>query len=257
VSGYGSVARYYDAEYDGFRQDVDFVLERLRAERVRGPLLEPGCGTGRMAAPLAAAGYRVCGFDLAEAMLRRARRRRDGLPPEARLRLRFSRQDMADFRYRQRFGAVVLAFSTLNLLPDAADRRRCLQRIADHLEPGGLLLADLPNLEAPGAAGPRRHRTSFRLPGSGHLVTKTVEERDERGGSAVAVRYTYSARRWLDDALVDELEVDFSLARIGRREIEGMLTEVGLDPESIWGDYLGRPFAARSARMILEARRPR
>jgi SAM-dependent methyltransferase len=257
VSGYGAAARYYDGEHDGVRQDVDFFLERLRAERVRGPLLEPGCGTGRVAAPLAAAGYGVCGFDNCEAMLRRARRRRRSLPPEARLRLRFSRQDMAAFRYRRRFDAVVLAFSTLNLLPDAADRRRCLQRIAEHLEPGGLLLADLPNPEASAAAGPRRHGTSFRLAGSGHLVTKTVEERDEPGAGAVAVRYTYTARRWLDDAVVDELEVDFSLARIDRREIETMLEEVGLEPESVWGDYLGRPFGARSPRLILEARRPR
>lgn len=257
MSAYGSVARYYDAEYDGVRQDVDFFLERLRAERVRGALLEPGCGTGRVVAPLAAAGYRVCGFDISEAMLRRARRRRSGLPPEARARLRFSRQDMVAFHYRQRFGAVVLAFSTLNLLPDTADRRRCLQRVAEHLEPGGLLLADLPNPEAPGAAGPRRSGTSFRLPGSGHLIAKTVEESLRPGGDAIAVRYTYTARRWLDDAVVDELQVDFSLARVGRGEIEGMLEEVGLEPEEIRGDYLGRPFGARSPRMILEARRPR
>jgi hypothetical protein len=164
---------------------------------------------------------------------------------------------MVSFRYRQRFGAVVLAFSTLNLLPAAEDRRRCLRRVAEHLEAGGLLLADLPNPEAPAAAAPRRHGTSFRLPGSGHLVTKTVEERDEPGAGAVAVRYTYTARRWLDDAVVDELQVDFSLARIGRREIEGMLAEVGLDPEEIWGDYRGEAFGARSPRMILGARRPR
>ena len=71
MSGYGSVAKYFDGEYDGFRQDIDFYLDRLQADRVRGPVLEPGCGTGRVVAPLAVAGFRVSGFDTSDAMLRR------------------------------------------------------------------------------------------------------------------------------------------------------------------------------------------
>lgn len=255
MSGYGSVAKYFDGEYDGFRQDIDFYLDRLQADRVRGPVLEPGCGTGRVVAPLAVAGFRVSGFDTSEAMLRRARRRRAALAPDARLRLRFSRQDMVDFDYRHSFRAVILAFSTFNLLADAASRRSCLGRIADHLEPGGLLLADLFNPGAAAASAPRRRSTEFRLPPNGHIVEKLVEEADDENGVATTVRYTYQERRWIDDAPVDRLQVEFRLARVGRAELEPALYAAGFDVESVVGDYSGRPFGERSPRMIVQARR--
>jgi SAM-dependent methyltransferase len=257
MSGYGSVAKYFDGEYDGFRQDIDFYLDRLQADRVRGPVLEPGCGTGRVVAPLAAAGFRVSGFDTSEGMLRRARRRRAALAPDARLRLRFSRQDMVDFEYRHRFRAVILAFSTFNLLADASGRHACLRRVADHLEPGGLLLADLFNPGAPAAAAPRRRTTTFRMPPHGHIVEKAVEEVDDPGGGATTVRYTYQERRWLDDTPVDQLQVEFRLARVCRHDMEAVLYEAGFDVEAVVGDYSGRPFSERSPRMILQARRLR
>lgn len=254
MSGYGGVARFYDGEYNGFHQDVDFYLGRLADERVRGPVLTPGCGTGRVAAPLAAAGYRVSGLDHSEAMLRRARRRRRSLAPEARLRLRFSCQDMTDFRYRYPFGAVVLAFSTFNLLADAAARRACLECVARHTAPGGLLLADLFNPGAPTAA-PRRSTTQFRLPPFGHLVEKIIEELDDPAGGATRVRYSYQERRWHDDGLVDRLEVEFLLARVARTEMSELLGSHGFDVEEVYGDYAGRAFGERRPRMIFQARR--
>lgn len=250
---YGSVARFFDGEYAGFRQDVDFYLDRLREERVRGPVLVPGCGTGRVAAPLAAAGFRVSGFDLSQAMLGRARRRRRTLPPEARLRLRFSCQDMARFRYRYPFQAAVLAFSTFNLLADAAARRACLEGLAAHLEPGAVLLADLFNPGTP-AHAERRFTSTFRLPPRGHLVEKTVEERDA-ADHLTTVRYSYRARRWHDDSAVDGLEVEFVLARMSRAEMTTALESGGFDVEAVFGDYAGRPHSERSPRMIFQARR--
>jgi len=258
LGGYGSVARFFDDEYDGFRHDVDFYIDRLLTERVRGPVLEPGCGTGRVAAPLAAAGFRISGFDHSEAMLRRARCRRRSLPADARVRLRFSRQDMTSFRYRHRFKAVIVAFSTFNLLPTETARRACLHLVARHLEPGGLLLADLfnPHQTASGTAvGSRRFASSFRSPRFGSMVSKTVEESDDPCGASTYVRYRYEERRRRDDILIDELEVEFTLARLQRAEVEAALFEAGFDVEAVHGDYNGRPFIERSPRMIFQARR--
>jgi len=258
MSGYGSVAKFFDAEYDGFRQDIDFYLDRLATERVRGPVLEPGCGTGRVAAPIAAAGFRVSGLDNSAAMLQRARRRRRALPPEARLRLRFSRQDMTSFSYRYAFQAAILAFSGFNLLGDAAGRRACLERIAAHLVPGGLLLADLFNpvrtvRQVP--VMPKRLAGRFRLAPHGHLVDKFVEERDDLTSGVITVRYSYQERRRDGDPPVDRLQVEFSLAPVGRREMEAALYAAGFDVEAVFGDYSGRPSNDRSPRMIFQARR--
>lgn len=258
MGDYSSVARYFDGEYAGFRQDVDFYIDLLRAERIKGAVLEAGCGTGRVAAPIAAAGFRVSGFDHSEEMLRRARRRRATLAADARLRLRFSRQDLTDFSYRYRFGAAILAFSTFNLLVDEADRRICLDLIARHLEPGGLLLADLfnPGPEGPdGKPGARRAETSFSLPQRSNLITKAIEETDDSATGTTGVRYRYREQRRRDAAVVFRLDVEFTLARLRKRQVESTLYASGFDVEAVYGDYNCRPMTDRSPRMIFQARR--
>ena len=66
-------ARLYDLDLVEDPGDVDLYL--ALAGRVGGPILELGVGTGRLAVPLAAAGYDVTGVDLDPAMLARARSR--------------------------------------------------------------------------------------------------------------------------------------------------------------------------------------
>jgi SAM-dependent methyltransferase len=101
VGSFASLEALYDAEHRTLVADIDLYLDLLHEARVRGPVLELACGSGRVAAPLALAGHRVTGLDLSAGMLRRARARRRTLPPEAAARLRFSRQDMRSFRFRQ------------------------------------------------------------------------------------------------------------------------------------------------------------
>ena len=58
---YAELPDLYDLEHAGFSDDVELYL-RL-AEVVGDPILELGCGTGRVLAPLAAAGHRITGID--------------------------------------------------------------------------------------------------------------------------------------------------------------------------------------------------
>lgn len=73
--GWDDYARFYDWENARTmgRRDVR-CWERL-AGRVGGPVLELGCGTGRVAIPVARAGARVVGLDRSASMLDRARKR--------------------------------------------------------------------------------------------------------------------------------------------------------------------------------------
>src|SRR5919107_6264760 len=68
---YAQLPELYDLEHAGFTEDIDLYL-RL-AEVVGDPILELGCGTGRVLGPLAAAGNRVTGIDRSGPMLDRAR----------------------------------------------------------------------------------------------------------------------------------------------------------------------------------------
>src|SRR5207244_8029699 len=90
----------YDFEYRRRRADVNHY-RRLAGELASGaPLLELGCGTGRLLAPLCRDGHRVVGLDLSAAMLARARARADGLPRSAKGRALLLRADMRDFSLR-------------------------------------------------------------------------------------------------------------------------------------------------------------
>ena len=73
LNGYDDarIAALYDAENPWARDD-DFFLA-LAAETPGSRVLDLGCGTGRLALALAAAGHRVTGIDPAPAMLDRAR----------------------------------------------------------------------------------------------------------------------------------------------------------------------------------------
>ncbi len=249
---YGFIARVYDAEY-AFQDDVALLRARLAEEHVRGAILELGCGTGRVAIPLAEAGFAVTGVDLSAVMLRRARQRRRDLPPDVASRLRFSLQDMTCFRLPRRFAAAVIAFSTLNLVPEPARRRACLGRVHGHLEPGGLLLLDCPAVHAD--SQPYRGRVTFPLPGRGLVAEKRISERFDARRRCLRVRYDYQVRRWTDGVTVDRLRVRFALAVLDRLEVEQALEAAGFVVESLVGDYRGRPFGSRSPRMIFTARR--
>lgn len=253
VGSYGRQAGIYDGEYRNFHDDVDFYLDRLHSQRVRGPVLDLGCGTGRVSVPLATAGHRVTGIDRSRPMLRRAWRRRAGLAAEVAMRLRFSLQDMASFAFPRRFAVAVAAFSTFNMLTEPADRRACLARVAAHLEPGGLLLLDL---IATGQAPPtgRRFTSSFLVPPRGDVVHKEVEEGHDPSTGLTHVRYGYEVRGYADDRLRDRFDVDFATARLSRSEVEGLLYEAGFDVEEVVGDYRGNPISETSPRMLVQAR---
>ena len=72
--------------------DIDFYL-RL-AEETGGPILDVGCGTGRVATALVADGHEVVGVDLSAPMLRLAEQRREALSADVAARLSFHQADM-------------------------------------------------------------------------------------------------------------------------------------------------------------------
>ena len=65
------LAHYYDLEYATYDEDIDFYVrfaDALDPGR-KLPVLELGCGTGRISIALAEAGFRVVGVDISPAML--------------------------------------------------------------------------------------------------------------------------------------------------------------------------------------------
>src|SRR5918999_2399459 len=73
VSRYDAIARLYDPWSRSVTEDVGFYVDLAREHR--GPVVELGVGTGRIAVPTAIAGVRVIGVDSSPGMLEVCRKR--------------------------------------------------------------------------------------------------------------------------------------------------------------------------------------
>src|SRR3989304_636898 len=71
--GWDDYAAFYDWENAQTLGRRDISFWRGLAERIGGPILELGCGPGRVSIPVARTGAAFVGVDRSAAMLRRAR----------------------------------------------------------------------------------------------------------------------------------------------------------------------------------------
>ena len=83
---------WYDLDQGGLEEDIPFYLGL--AQRTGAPVLELGCGSGRLVLALAQAGYDVTGVDNLPAMLERAREKAQAAGPAVAGRCRFLQADM-------------------------------------------------------------------------------------------------------------------------------------------------------------------
>lgn len=132
-------ARLYDAHHSRHVEDLNFWLD-LAAEQA-GPILELGCGSGRVLIPLAQAGYRVFGLDRDAAMLRLLR---DNLPRAVSSNVSVFQADLAAFCLSEGFKLILLSCNTYGTL-SATERAKCLNAVRKHLRSEGVFAASLPN----------------------------------------------------------------------------------------------------------------
>jgi SAM-dependent methyltransferase len=120
---------------------TDLPFWRELAHKKGGPILELGCGTGRVLIDLARKGYKLFGLDNDFHML--AFLRQQVLPdfsPKPQIFL----SDMTNFRLAAQFSLITMPCNTISTL-SSQQRRRTLERIYRHLLPGGMFAAALPN----------------------------------------------------------------------------------------------------------------
>src|SRR5262249_16400485 len=139
-----SAAEFYDhvVPYRE-RGDIDFYVNE--AQKSGGPLLEIGCGTGRVRVPIAAAGVEAVGLELSSRMLLLCREKLALEPPDVRCRVELIQGDMRQFDLGRQFPLITIPFRPLQLLVTVDDQLSCLETVRRHLVTGGKLILDVFN----------------------------------------------------------------------------------------------------------------
>lgn len=130
-----TAAIWHDVECGAYAADL-MLWEEL-AEAAGGPVLELGCGTGRVALHLARRGHEVIGLDLDTELLAVLRERGDGLALEA------VEADAQHFAMAEPVALAIAPTHLVQLLPGAEERVECLRSVATALRPGGRFAASI------------------------------------------------------------------------------------------------------------------
>ena len=251
-----ALARLYDLDLTEDPGDIDLYL--ALASRTGGPILEIASGSGRVALPLAQAGYEVTAVDIDPTMLARA----DGLAreagPDVQARLACVEADLVGLKLADaaRFRLAILALNSILLLDTRDMQQAALETMARHLDPGGLAVVDvwLPSADELSRYDGRIGLEYVRHdPETGLLVTKTAAAEHEPATGHIRLTAIYeegeqggAPRRWVREDRLRLLNSD---------ELRAMAESAGLDVEVVAGDYDLNPVCPHDERAILVARR--
>jgi SAM-dependent methyltransferase len=247
---YTQLARYYDLENADFTEDLDFWLEL--AEEHGGPVLELGCGTGRVLLNLARRGHAVTGVDNAPEMLARlesklnaASHRHLAQPPV------LLQASMDVFETPTRFQLALMPFNTFMHLMTPEAQMAALARIRQHLVAGATLALDVTN---PGEA--------YSAQETGLTLERTFADGDrtvQQFASVALDRAAQLARiTWLYDSTAPDGVMQRTIVPLTLRytfpgEMRLLLERCGFALTHLYGDYDRAPFADGAPRLLVLA----
>jgi SAM-dependent methyltransferase len=231
-------AAFYDWEYRRRREDVDFY--RMLASERGGPILDLGCGSGRLLAPLGRDGFKVLGVDMSPTMLARARARQKGTGGATLL----TRGDLRALPVRGPFPLVVMAFHTIQHFVDDAELVALLRSVRALLGPKGWFAFDVffPRADWLNRPSNRRFdRILFRHPKDGQGYEYSVTHRLDATRRALHMRFHYRRVSPTGEVAKRGAVMRLCHRQLSPTEVAALLDRAGLTILSRWGGFKGEP----------------
>ena len=251
------VAEFYDRvhPYAG-RRDLDFYTGL--AVESGGPVLELGCGTGRVMIPAAERGIAITGVDASPHMLAICRDKLAREPSEVRERAQVVECDMRELDLRGEFKLVTIPFRPFQHLITVEEQLACLAGAHRHLEPGGRLAFDVfdPDVarlvagdDSEGAGEP-----PFAMPDGRTVVRKHRSAAVDLKEQVISAELIYYVTH--PDGTEERLVHAFPFRYFFRYEVEHLLARAGFDVTALYGGFdRSPPGSKRPGELIFVARR--
>jgi len=247
---YDAWSEWYDVFYStAGDEDVEFYVDLAQASR--GPVLEIGCGTGRVSLPIASAGIDVVGVDFSTSMLAKARERAAATKDNGGA-VEFLQGDMRTLALGRRFPLVIIPARTLYLALTPEEQLESLRRAAAHLAPRGALAFNLfvpdSDLIADVSEEPFSMGETIN-PKTGLRCLLSAANRPDPVSQTI---HSIQTVEELSDAgeVVRTVDLEVDLRYLYPSEVHVMLEQVGIVADQVFGDFEGGPLTEDSEEMV-------
>lgn len=219
-------AEVYDIIYsEKSEEDVEFYLGQ--AKESEGPVLEIGCGTGRIYLELLRNGIDAFGLDISHRMLEVLREKAEerGLEP------RVFQADMRNFSFDKKFACIIIPFGTFLHNLTVKDQLNTLSKCKEHLVKDGKLILNFFNPDPYYIAENygEEVESTFEHEGDAYTLIEYTEFEDD-------VEKIAKAKNTLKKNEETVWSISFKIALITKRHFELLLRLMGF---SSWKVYKG------------------
>jgi SAM-dependent methyltransferase len=247
MDNYDRIARFYDVDMAQNMPFDDVAFYADLCAHADGPVLELGCGNGRILLALLRAGIDATGIDMSAGMLAELRRK----AAVAGLRAPVAQMDIRRLALRERFAVVLCPYSLITYLTTADDVGHLLQGVRHGLRPGGRFVVDA-FVPQPVTAG-AEFRLDYRRPFEGGTLTRW-KRLQPAGPSTNRIERRYE----VGDA-TGQLRAEVAIAETIRpyrpEDLRTMVSAAGFAPEREWWNYGAQEGPAGAQFYTLAARR--
>ena len=238
-------SEFYD--YHAKRGDVKFYVDF--AVETGGPVLELGCGTGRILIPSAKSGIFITGLDKSDEMLKICQRKLEDELPEVRDRVNLMQGNIRNFNLDSMFSLVTITFGPFNNLISVEEQISCLDCIRRHLNINGGLVFDVyyPNSQELQIGGEGaeifKEKTPFVMPDGRSVIWGIRYSSLDPNRQVINEELFYDIH--YPDGHQERIVYSEYLRYFFRFEVEHLLARTGFRTESVFAGFNKEPFGSK------------
>jgi SAM-dependent methyltransferase len=235
----------FHAHHNRYLEDLPFWLGL--AAQTGEPILELGCGTGRVLIPLAQAGYHTIGLDHSVSMLNFLQANIGQIKPAPWL----IAADISEYHLAVQYSLIILPCNTLSTL-QGKQRMACLRCVVKHLKPGGVFAVSMPNSETllnlP-ARSEAEVEDEFTHPQTGNPVQVSSSWRRTKA----TFKMTWIYDHLLPDGRVQRFTVENTQQMLPADTYMEEIRRVGMKVTGVYGDFDRSAYRADSPQLLCVA----
>ena len=260
VDTYDVTAKHYDAAYAklGGGKFADPAFYVGLAKESGGPVLEIGCGTGRVLLLIAREGIEIEGVDNARPMLAVLRQKLKAESRQVQARVKLHQGDMRSFQLTRKFPLVIIPFRPMQHMYTLEDQLSALKTAAAHLAKGGRLAFDVffPLLAMiPAGVGEEIQDVEWHLDDNPSKIVRRYFRKDSYDKIAQNFSGTFLYRTFYDEKLVKEEAEPLKMSYYTCPQMQALFAMAGLEIVEQYGSFKKAPLDNDATDMVFVLKR--